>query len=186
MNKGAAPEAAPAPDTSKKKDKDKDKDKAPEVQSHYPFEDLFFLDLPAAAAGQPQRLRRAFAVSPGEYDVYIAIKERAGAGAPAASPGTAGTSDSGAASMKMGAIKQSLTVPDFSTEFTTSSIIVADKVEVLQSPLAERAAGDQPLHLWPDEDHAVGRGEVQQEERALGRVLDLRRRAATRRRRSRT
>src|SRR5436190_887113 len=75
MKKGAAPEApAPAPDTKKK---DKDKDKAADVRSHYPFEDLFFIDLPTAVAGQPQRLRRAFAVPPGDYDVYVAVKERA-------------------------------------------------------------------------------------------------------------
>jgi hypothetical protein len=134
MKKGAAPEPPPPADTGKKKDKDK----APEVKSHYPFEDLFFIDLPAVPAGQPQRLRRAFAVAPGEYDVYIAVKEREGSSAPAtatSSTGPAGTAGAAPASLKMGVIKQDLTVLDLSTDFTTSSIIVADKVDVLQAPL---------------------------------------------------
>jgi len=135
MKKGAAPEPPPPPaDTGKKKDKDK----APEVRSHYPFEDLFFIDLPAAPAGQPQRLRRAFAVAPGEYDVYIAVKERAGSSAPATattSSGSAGTAGADPASLKVGVIKQDLIVPDLSTDLTTSSIIVADKVDVLQAQL---------------------------------------------------
>lgn len=127
MKKGAAPEAPP-PATDKKKDKDKDK--AADARSRYPFEDLFFIDLPAPVAGQPQRLRRAFAVPPGEYDVYVAAKERAATGAPAAAPAA-----SAPASMKVGIVKHELTVPDLASEFTTSSIIVADKVEVLQAPL---------------------------------------------------
>ena len=44
--------------------------------SHYPFEDLFFVDVPAGDRGAAAALRRAFAVEPGEYDVYIAVKER--------------------------------------------------------------------------------------------------------------
>jgi hypothetical protein len=134
VKKGAAPEPPPPADTGKKKDKDK----APEVRSHYPFEDLFFIDLPAAPAGQPQRLRRAFAVAPGEYDVYIAVKERAGSSAPATASTSAeptGTGAAAPASLKMGAIKQDLTVPDLANELTTSSIIVADKVDVLQTAL---------------------------------------------------
>jgi len=134
MKKGSAPEApAPVADP-KKKDKDKDKEKA-DVRSHYPFEDLFFIDLPTAVAGQPQRLRRAFAVPPGEYDVYVAVKERAAASSTASAAPPAATAGAAPTSMKLGVVKHELTVPDLSAEFTTSSIIVADKVEVLQAPL---------------------------------------------------
>jgi hypothetical protein len=125
MKKGALPEAAPV------EPKKKDKDKAGAERSHYPFEDLFFVDLPTAAAGQPQRVRRAFAVEPGEYDVYIAVKERAGAASAQATVATAAA----AVPLKLGVIKQALTVPDLANEFTTSSIIVAEKVDVLQAPL---------------------------------------------------
>ena len=58
-----------------------------------------------AAPGQPQRLRRAFAVPPGEYDVYIAVRETPGRrGRPlrlAAMP-------PGPAASKSGVIKQAI------------------------------------------------------------------------------
>jgi hypothetical protein len=117
------PAVAPAPD--KKKD-----DK--EQQSQYAFEDLYFADLPAPPAGQGQVLRRAFAVAPGEYDVYVAIKERAAAAAAGDATSTAGT-----AAPRMGVIKQEISVPNFAgPELTTSSVIVAESVDVLQTPLA--------------------------------------------------
>jgi hypothetical protein len=135
MKKGALPEAAPA----EPKKKDKDKKGAEERSSQYPFEDLFFVDMPAAATGQPQRMRRAFAVAPGEYDVYVAVKERSGAAsAPAAAPAA------NAAPLKLGIVKQSLTVPDLATELTTSSIIIAEKVDVLQAPLPEEQQANNP------------------------------------------
>jgi hypothetical protein len=133
MKKGALPEPPPA------EPKKKDKDKAVAERSQYPFEDLFFVDVPAAAVGQTQRVRRAFAVAPGEYDVYIAVKERAGAAtAPAAAPAA------GAAALKLGVVKQALVVPDLANEFTTSTIIVADKVEVLQAPLPNDQQANNP------------------------------------------
>ena len=75
--------AAAAKDADKKKKKDKkDEEKGAgsqvDARHQYPFEDVFFIDMPAPVAGQPQLLRRAFAVSPGDYDVYVALKEKAG------------------------------------------------------------------------------------------------------------
>ena len=46
-------------------------DKAP-----YAFEDLYFAELRTPAAGLPPRITRAFAVAPGAYDVYFALRER--------------------------------------------------------------------------------------------------------------
>ena len=61
-------------------------------------------------------------------------------------------------------IKQTITVPDFgSGEFTTSTVIVAQKVDELQTPLPSRPAGGESIHLRADEDHARGGPEVQQE-----------------------
>jgi hypothetical protein len=134
MKRGALPEAPPA------EPKKKDKDKAAAERSHYPFEDLFFVDLPASAAGQPPRVRRAFAVAPGEYDVYIAVKERAGA---ASAPASAAPAP-GAAPLKLGVVKHALTVPDLASELTTSSIIVAEKVDVLQAPLPNDQQANNP------------------------------------------
>ena len=74
--------AVAAKDTDKKKKTKKGEEKGTGTQidarHEYPFEDVFFIDMPAPVAGQPQLLRRAFAVSPGDYDVYVALKEKAG------------------------------------------------------------------------------------------------------------
>ena len=124
------PAVAPAPD--KKKDK--------EQQSQYAFEDLYFADLPAPAAGQRQVMRRAFAVAPGDYDVYVAIKERAAAAASGDATSAAGTAS------RIGVIKQEISVPNFAgPELTTSSVIVAESVDVLQTPLT---ADNQAEHAY--------------------------------------
>lgn len=134
--KGSPPVAAPPEPDNKKNDKDKKG--ATEQQSQYAFEDLFFTDVPAAAGDQPQRLRRAFAVPPGDYDVYIAVKERAPGGA-----GPAGTD--GAAEPKAGLIKHEISAPDFAgQELTTSSVILAKSVDVLQTPLSSDNQAENP------------------------------------------
>jgi hypothetical protein len=128
-------EAAASKDAEKKKKKDK-KDDAKgtgsqvDARQQYPFEDVFFIDIPAAVAGQPQLLRRAFAVSPGDYDIYVALKEKAAPGA--------------TASPKIGVLKHELTVPSLDGEFTTSSVITASKIEVLQSELAPERQAENP------------------------------------------
>lgn len=107
---------------------------APEAAaSQYAFEDLYFFDLAAPAAGRPRRISRAFAVSPGVYDVYVAIKER-----PAEKPG-----DTPARS---GVVHQEVTVPDFNVPgLTTSDIIVAENVETLPEPIDPETQADHPF-----------------------------------------
>jgi hypothetical protein len=81
-------------------------------------------------AGKPQVLQRAFAVSPGDYDVYVAVKEKAAAGA--------------TASPKIGVLKHELTVPSLDAEFTTSSVITASKIDVLQAELTPDRQAENP------------------------------------------
>jgi hypothetical protein len=155
-------EQAPAASTPPPSKPDNKKGAA---DSRYPFEDLYFFDVQPAAAGQPQRIRRAFAVAPGEYDVYLAIRERPSAtpattatsgaspGAPTESPAAAGSSQqaapgaaaTSAAAPKVGLVTHTVTVPSFSAdELTTSSIIVAEKVDVLQSAVATDHQAENP------------------------------------------
>src|SRR5262245_33532640 len=94
-------EAAPAPPPPADPKKDKDKTAAPSAAPQYPFDYGFFMDVAPAAPGQPQRLRRAFDVEAGEYDVYIAVREKA---KDASTP---------VASLKTGTLKQSVTVPAY-------------------------------------------------------------------------
>jgi hypothetical protein len=128
----AAAAAATEDDKKKKKDKNDSKGAGSQIDARqkYEFEDVFFLDLPAPVAGQPQLLRRAFAVSPGDYDVYVALKEKAAAGA--------------SASPKIGVLKQELTVPSLDGQLTTSSVIVAAKVDVLQTEIPADRQSENP------------------------------------------
>lgn len=132
----AAPAPAAAPPSEKKDDKKKEDAAAP-ARTEYPFEDVFSVDLPApAAGGAAPVVRRAFAVPPGDYDVFIVVKER-GAAAPAG--GTAS-----APAVRAGVVKQEMTVPSLDGQLTTSSIILADTVEELQSPLPPERQSEQP------------------------------------------
>jgi hypothetical protein len=91
---------------------------APPARS-FAWETISFIDLPADG-----KIQRAVALKPGEYDVFIAVKERT-TDPKATTPG------------KLGLLRQSLTVPDFATaDLKTSSVLLAKAVEMLQAPLA--------------------------------------------------
>ena len=130
----AAAAAAPAP-PAKKDNKDAKNNPHPE----YVHQDVSFITLtPPASATEPYRISRAFAVPAGEYDVYIALKERLPVDA----------KDREKTPTKGGVLKQTVTVPNFwSAELSTSSIIVADKVEPLTVPLTAREQIEQPYTL---------------------------------------
>ncbi len=93
-------------------------------EATYPFEDVHFVDFTGADAVGPFVVQRALTVPPGDYDVYIAIREATpeGEGIPAA---------------KSAILKRRLIVPRFgTTRLQISSIIVADTVETLPAPLS--------------------------------------------------
>jgi hypothetical protein len=116
-------------------DKAKTEDSKTE-DSQYTFEDLYFFDLPPAQSGTPHRITRAFAVPPGEYDVYVAIKERPSqkSDKPSETPA------------KSGVVHQAITVPNFNaTELTTSDVIVAEKIETLSEPISTETQADHPF-----------------------------------------
>jgi hypothetical protein len=136
----------------------------------YAFDQIVFVNTEPMAVGQPQRIRRALAVEPGDYDVFVAI--RGAAGAVAASPSAASTSTAtapapapasaattGASAVLQAALKRELTVPDFQgTELKVSSLIIASKVEVLATPLPPERQSDSPytfqeLKVTPSTDY---------------------------------
>src|SRR5262245_29312332 len=131
-----APAAAPPPDPAKdskdkdKKKNDKDKDKkgaapAPAAPS-YPFQDVALLDLKAPAPGQPLRIQRGIGVPPGSYDFYIVMHERVPNG-------------------KSSVLKQALDVPNYAgAELMTSSIILAERVDTLPTPIAADQQSEHP------------------------------------------
>ena len=104
----------------------------------YPWDDVHFV--PAAQlTGSPVRLNRVFMAKPGTYDVYVMAKERKADKAPKD------------AVVKAGLLKTSVTVPDLASEFTTSSILVADKVNILNAPLSMDEARERPFAFGTQE-----------------------------------
>jgi len=117
----------------------------PQVRSRgpvqYPFDIIFPLDLTGLPA-QPLRITRGFAVPPGEYDVYVAVRER-----PPDSPGAA-------VRLKAAVLKQPLSVPDFWTgELTTSSIVLADRIDTLPEAIAPDDILERPYVIGQNEIH---------------------------------
>ena len=118
----------------------------------YPWDDIHFV--PAAQlAGEPVKLNRVFMATAGTYDVYVAFKERLPEKAPKNSV------------PKMGVLKTSVTVPDFyNGELATSTILIADKVNVLSAPINPDEARERPFvfgmqELLPAPDMEFKKGE---------------------------
>jgi hypothetical protein len=142
-----APPAPPAqaPDQKadqKKNDKDnkkKDTDKqpaAPAPSSPYPFEDVSFLELKPSAPGQPAHIMRGVGVPSGQYDFYIVLRERAAAGA----------------TPKAAVLKQPVDVPNYSNgELSTSSVIIAEKIDQLTTPVAPDQQSEHPYAFGQQE-----------------------------------
>jgi hypothetical protein len=92
--------------------------------------------------GQRSRISRGFSVMPGEYDVFVVMRERVepAAGRSRARP-------------KAAVLRQPLSVPDFrSGELTTSSVIVADRLTTLDEPVPADQLAERP--------YAIGRNEI--------------------------
>jgi hypothetical protein len=107
----------------------------------YPFDVIFPVVL-TAPAGQPVRITRGFAVAPGEYDVYVALRERAAD--PLESRGR----------LKGAVLKQALTVPDFWTgELTTSSVMLADRIDDVTAPVTGDDLLERPYVIGTQEIH---------------------------------
>ena len=107
----------------------------------YPFDVIFPVVL-TAPVGQPVRITRGFAVAPGEYDVYVALRERAAD--PFDSRGR----------LKGAVLKQPLTVPDFWTgELTTSTVMLADQIDPVVAPVTGDDVLERPYVIGTQELH---------------------------------
>jgi hypothetical protein len=128
-------------DASKEKKDSKDAKDSKGAGPTYPFEDVYFTDL-RTAPGQTPRLSRAFSVPAGSYDVYVALRERP----------VGGAAEKADTPVKVYVVKQTVDVPNYwSGDFTTSSVIVAEKVEPLSAPLAPEAQRERPYVLGSTE-----------------------------------
>ena len=140
MTAPPAPPAPTAPDKNAKDGKDgKDKKADPKAPAAappaptYPYEDVSFLDLKPAAPGQPLRIQRGIGIPAGSYDLYIVLHERPAAPAAAGAPATG----------KTAVLKQPLDVPNYG-EFSTSTVILAERVDQLPAPITPDAQSEHP------------------------------------------
>jgi hypothetical protein len=98
---------------------------------------IFPVELPE---GESARISRGFSIMPGEYDVFVVIRERVNPAAPRTRP-------------KAAVHRQPLSVPDFRTgELTTSSVMLADRLSVLSEPVPADRLAERP--------YAIGRNEI--------------------------
>lgn len=142
----SAPTSTDAAGTSGKKAEKKDENKDNKKRD-FPYEDRSFV--PVSGNG-PMQIARSFTVPAGSYDVYVAVKESTSA-------------QKGAAPPKASVIKQTVTVPDFwNGKLSTSSLIVAQRIDPLPAPLTPEQQADRPYamgaaELVPSLDNKIGK-----------------------------
>jgi hypothetical protein len=127
VEKGAAPPAAPDP-------KAKDDKNAP-ARPAYPWERISFTQVPDSG-----KMSRAFLLKPGDYDVYITLKEKA----------TSEIKDlAKAPPPKMAYFKRELSVPDYNgADLKVSTPILASTVEPLAAPLSPAQTEENPYSVF--------------------------------------
>lgn len=92
------------------------------------FEDGHFIDVAVGEEGEPIEVTRAFAVTGGIYDVYVAVRDSLGADA----------DDEARLASTVMILKEEVKIPDFwNDELQASSLIVAELVEPIDQPLSE-------------------------------------------------
>jgi hypothetical protein len=110
-----------------------------EEAASYPVDAIFPVELHRGADSRA-RISRGFSVLPGDYDVLVVMRERVDPASPRSKP-------------KAAVVRQSISVPDFwSSELTTSSVIVADRLSLLSEPVAADQIAERP--------YAIGRNEI--------------------------
>jgi hypothetical protein len=123
------PAPAPAPPAAEAKGDAKNQ---PPPRPVYPWDNISFIEVPSSG-----KLSRAIALRPGQYEAFIAIKEK-------------GTDQRNAPPSKMGLLRKELSVPDFNAaELATSSILVASAIEVLAAPLPPAQQEENPYVFGP-------------------------------------
>jgi hypothetical protein len=116
------------------------------TSTHYPYEASYGVE--SASEGNAGTVRRALAVGPGEYDVYIALLERDRKG-----------------EKKWAVLKQPITVPDLGTSgLRVSSVIVADRVEPLAAPVGIKEQTLRPYAFGTAELVPAADDELKQDE----------------------
>lgn len=111
----------------------KKNDKTEKKKIEYAYEDVGTLSLTAGKS--PVRISRSFTVPAGVYDVFVLAKEPTSTQKNAPAP-------------KTSVVRHEVTVPDFwNGDFSTSSVIVAERIDPLPAPLTKEQQADRPYAL---------------------------------------
>ena len=122
VNKNAPAPAAPAADQN-----NRNRNQAQPAVT-YPWDNVNFIELKGDG-----KLSRAIALKPGQYEMFITVKESSPLEQPRNAPPA-----------KIGMLRHELTVPDFgSSEITTSSILLGS-VEQIAAPLTPEQQQENP------------------------------------------
>jgi hypothetical protein len=117
----------------------------------YPWDGITFFDIPANG-----KISRAMALKAGEYEAFIVVKDK-------------GTTQRNAPAAKVGLLRKTITVPDFTAadKLSTSSVLLAANVEPVTAQLspAEQEANPYvfgPMKITPSPDGKYAKsGELQ-------------------------
>jgi len=140
----AAPAPAPPANNNSRNNNQKPPAPAAPAPPRYAWDNINFIDIPADG-----KLSRAIALQPGEYEAFIAVKERSipapvdpkAKPAPAAAPVVPG---------KITVYRRDLSVPNFNgPELTTSSVILASAVEPIAQQLSPAEQEANPYVFGP-------------------------------------
>ncbi len=124
------PVAAPAPAAANDRNRNQNQNQNQNVT--YPWDNVHFLDVPADG-----KVQRAFALKPGNYEIFIASKER-----------TPQQQQRNAPPQKVGLLRRDITIPDFGKpELQTSSVIIANTIEPVTTPLTPAQQQEQPYNF---------------------------------------
>jgi len=135
------------------------KNQPPAARPTFAWDSINFIDVP-----EDGRLSRAVQLKPGQYAMFVAVKEKT----PASAASAGGKNDRkgndknqaavppAAAPGKVGVLRHDLMVPDFTAnDLTTSSVIIAKQVEQVTAPPADQESNPYvfgPMKITPSVD----------------------------------
>ena len=122
VNKGAAAAAAPAPAENNNRNRNQ------AAAATYPWDNVNFIEVKGDG-----RVSRAIALKPGEYEVFVTMKERSPLEPPRNAPPA-----------KVGMLRRDLTVPDFGGADITTSSVLLGSVEQIAAPLTPEQQQENP------------------------------------------
>jgi len=120
------------------------------------FEDAYFIDISVELASDESQVHvsRAFNAPSGEYDIYIGMRESLGA-----------QPQNDQEELSTFILKKQVSIPDlWTTTIQTSSVLLAETIETLQTPLSAIEQAEQPYTLGttkiiPKNDTSFGKQE---------------------------